>query len=108
MTKAITIEANRFVNIYGPQALFLQLYIQISNLLLPLLKEIIFKPHILFSPPQKESIMKAVWPSSASYDKNMLEASNYLTDAAHDFRKRLKAYTAVGKGKVYSFLHFKM
>ena len=52
--------------------------------------------------------MHASWPVAGPYDKVLIQSSQYLMDAAHDFRKRLKAYTAVGKGKVhyYILLHF--
>ena len=46
--------------------------------------------------------MHAPWPTVGSSDKILVQASQYLMDAAHDFRKRLKAYTATGKGKVQS------
>ena len=44
--------------------------------------------------------MAASWPASGPYDTDLLQASEYLTDAAHDFRKRQKAYSVVSKGKV--------
>ena len=44
--------------------------------------------------------MHATWPAVGPYDKILVQSSQYLMDAAHDFRKRLKAYTATGKGKV--------
>ena len=49
---------------------------------------------------QSKSIMHATWPAVGPYDKILVQSSQYLMDAAHDFRKRLKAYTATGKGKV--------
>ena len=52
---------------------------------------------------QETSIMHAPWPTVGSSDKILVQASQYLMDAAHDFRKRLKAYTATGKGKVMSY-----
>ena len=48
--------------------------------------------------------MHATWPAVGPYDKILVQSSQYLMDAAHDFRKRLKAYTATGKGKVCSRL----
>ena len=48
--------------------------------------------------------MHATWPAVGHYDKILVQSSQYLMDAAHDFRKRLKAYTATGKGKVCSRL----
>ncbi|KAL4230623.1 Leucine--tRNA ligase [Mactra antiquata] len=45
------------------------------------------------------SIMHASWPTVGSYDKILIQSSQYLMDAAHDFRKRFKQYTATGKGK---------
>ena len=53
---------------------------------------------------QNKSIMHATWPAVGPYDKILVQSSQYLMDAAHDFRKRLKAYTATGKGKVCSRL----
>ena len=49
---------------------------------------------------QSGSIMHATWPTVGTYDNVLVQSSQYLMDAAHDFRKRLKAYTATGKGKV--------
>lgn len=46
--------------------------------------------------------MHASWPVVGPYDKVLIQSSQYLMDAAHDFRKRQKAYTSVGKGKVMS------
>lgn len=48
---------------------------------------------------KKESIMHASWPVVGPIDKLLLQSSQYLMDAAHDFRKRQKAYTATGKSK---------
>lgn len=45
------------------------------------------------------SIMHASWPVVGPYDRVLIQSSQYLMDAAHDFRKRLKGYTATGKGK---------
>ncbi|XP_067663552.1 leucine--tRNA ligase, cytoplasmic-like [Haliotis asinina] len=46
-----------------------------------------------------DSIMKALWPVGGEVDMKLVQASEYITDAAHEFRIRLKAYTAPGKGK---------
>lgn len=45
------------------------------------------------------SIMHASWPVAEKYDNVLIQSSQYLMDAAHDFRKRLKGFTATGKGK---------
>ena len=55
---------------------------------------------------QDKSIMHATWPTVGPYDRILVQASQYLMDAAHDFRKRLKAYTATGKGKVRCLIRF--
>jgi len=49
-----------------------------------------------------QSIMKARWPQTSSVDETLLKCSEYLRDASHDFRVRLKAFLALaskGKGK---------
>ncbi|KAL3880632.1 hypothetical protein ACJMK2_032856 [Sinanodonta woodiana] len=46
-----------------------------------------------------DSIMRASWPQVSFFDSILVKASTYLMEAAHDFRKRLKAYMAPGKGK---------
>ncbi|XP_046369849.2 leucine--tRNA ligase, cytoplasmic-like [Haliotis rufescens] len=46
-----------------------------------------------------DSIMKAAWPAGGPIDEKLVQASEYITDAAHEFRIRLKAYSAAGKGK---------
>lgn len=44
--------------------------------------------------------MHESWPTVGPYDKVLVQSSQYLMDAAHNFRKRLKAHTSTGKGKV--------
>ena len=48
---------------------------------------------------QPSSVMHASWPMAGSVDERLVLSSQYLTDAAHDFRLRLKNYLAP-KGKV--------
>ena len=55
---------------------------------------------------QETSIMHASWPVSGPVDTKLVKASQYLSDAAHDFRLRLKNYLAP-KGKVRTTLSFK-
>ena len=51
---------------------------------------------------QTTSIMHAKWPVAGPVDSKLVKASQYLTDAAHEFRLRLKNYLAP-KGKVRCF-----
>lgn len=50
---------------------------------------------------QKESIMKAAWPTAGPVDEGLVKESSFLESAIRDFRLRLKAYLAP-KGKVRS------
>ena len=50
---------------------------------------------------QPGSIMDASWPVVGKYDKILIQSAQYVVDSAREFRKRLKAYTSVGKGKVW-------
>lgn len=46
------------------------------------------------------SIMRAVWPKTSKVDEVLLKSSQYLVDAVHEFRIRLKQFhTAASKGK---------
>ena len=40
---------------------------------------------------KKETIMKASWPKAGLVDEKLVRSSEYLTDAAHEFRLRMKA-----------------
>ena len=40
---------------------------------------------------QSESIMHARWPEAGKVDEMLVRSSQYLMDAAHDFRIRRKA-----------------
>merc|ERR1711893_227294 len=40
---------------------------------------------------KKESIMRASWPAGGPVDEKLVHSSEYLTDAAHEFRLRMKA-----------------
>ncbi|XP_052794982.1 leucine--tRNA ligase, cytoplasmic-like [Mya arenaria] len=55
--------------------------------------------HIWTLLDNRESIMRASWPTVGPYDKVLVQSSEYLMDSAHDFRKRKLAYLNVGKGK---------
>lgn len=44
--------------------------------------------------------MKASWPEAGPVDEILIGSSQYLMEAAHDLRLRLKAYMAPVKGKV--------
>ncbi|XP_003224146.1 leucine--tRNA ligase, cytoplasmic isoform X1 [Anolis carolinensis] len=46
-----------------------------------------------------DSIMKASWPVPGPVDEILIRSSQYLTEAAHDLRLRLKNYMAPAKGK---------
>uniref|UniRef100_A0A803SKM1 Leucine--tRNA ligase, cytoplasmic n=1 Tax=Anolis carolinensis TaxID=28377 RepID=A0A803SKM1_ANOCA len=53
-----------------------------------------------FNPNVKtDSIMKASWPVPGPVDEILIRSSQYLTEAAHDLRLRLKNYMAPAKGK---------
>ncbi|KAH0629739.1 hypothetical protein JD844_012055 [Phrynosoma platyrhinos] len=45
------------------------------------------------------SIMKASWPVPGPVDEVLIRSSQYLTEAAHDLRLRLKSYMTPVKGK---------
>merc|ERR1719419_1147113 len=47
----------------------------------------------------EESIMTARWPDSGPVDETLVKASQYIMDAAHDFRVRLKALLTPKKNK---------
>ncbi|XP_060564923.1 leucine--tRNA ligase, cytoplasmic-like [Ruditapes philippinarum] len=88
----------REVEIEGMHADLVFRYIEIQTLMLsPICPHIC--EHIWGLLGKTSSIMHASWPVVGPYDKVLIQSSQYLMDAAHDFRKRLKAYTAVGKGK---------
>lgn len=44
--------------------------------------------------------MDASWPVAGPVDEVLVRSSDYLMDAIHEFRLRLKALTNPGKGKV--------
>lgn len=44
--------------------------------------------------------MKASWPEAGPVDEILIGSSQYLMEAAHDLRLRLKGYMAPVKGKV--------
>uniref|UniRef100_A0A8C3L6T8 Leucine--tRNA ligase, cytoplasmic n=1 Tax=Chrysolophus pictus TaxID=9089 RepID=A0A8C3L6T8_CHRPC len=46
-----------------------------------------------------DSIMKASWPEAGPVDEILIGSSQYLMEAAHDLRLRLKGYMAPVKGK---------
>ncbi|XP_030428570.1 leucine--tRNA ligase, cytoplasmic isoform X1 [Gopherus evgoodei] len=46
-----------------------------------------------------DSIMKASWPVAGPVDEVLIRSSQYLMEAAHDLRLRLKNYMAPPKGK---------
>jgi leucyl-tRNA synthetase len=46
------------------------------------------------------SIMRASWPVAGPVDEVLIRSSEYLMDAAHEFRLRLKAALHPGKNKV--------
>lgn len=46
------------------------------------------------------SIMRASWPTAGPVDEVLIRSSQYLMEAAHDLRLRLKSYMAPVKGKV--------
>ncbi|KAG1656306.1 Leucine--tRNA ligase, cytoplasmic [Nymphon striatum] len=48
---------------------------------------------------QTGSIMNASWPVVGKIDSSLLKSADYLTDAAHEFRLRFKAFTQPSKGK---------
>lgn len=47
-----------------------------------------------------ESIMHAAWPVAGPVDEVLIRSSEYLMDAAHEFRLRLKTALHPGKNKV--------
>ena len=50
--------------------------------------------------------MHAAWPTAGQIDRLLVQSSEYLMDAAHEFRLRLKAVLAPGKSKVsFSLIH---
>lgn len=53
---------------------------------------------ILSSKP--DSIMRTLWPTAGPVDEVLIRSSQYLMEAAHDLRLRLKNYMAPVKGKV--------
>ncbi|XP_064483377.1 leucine--tRNA ligase, cytoplasmic-like [Ornithodoros turicata] len=56
--------------------------------------------HVWFLLGKEGSIMKARWPQTGEVDETLLKSSQYLMDAVHDFRIRLKQFhTAASKGK---------
>lgn len=46
---------------------------------------------------QPGSIQQAQWPAAGPVDAILLRQAEYLTDAAHDFRVKLKNYLTPGK-----------
>lgn len=52
--------------------------------------------HLLGKP---SSIMHEKWPVAGPVDEKLLQISQYVTDAAHDFRIRLKQLLTPAKGK---------
>lgn len=44
--------------------------------------------------------MTAKWPVAGPVDEVLVRSFQYLMDAAHEFRLRLKAFVTPGKGKV--------
>ncbi|XP_005104027.1 leucine--tRNA ligase, cytoplasmic [Aplysia californica] len=48
---------------------------------------------------KKESVMHASWPQAGPIDEKLIEAAQYLSEAAHEFRLRRKAALNPGKGK---------
>uniref|UniRef100_A0A8C5QZ24 Leucine--tRNA ligase, cytoplasmic n=1 Tax=Leptobrachium leishanense TaxID=445787 RepID=A0A8C5QZ24_9ANUR len=46
-----------------------------------------------------DSIMKATWPVAGPVDEVLIRSSQYLTEATHELRLRLKNYMAPAKGK---------
>lgn len=44
--------------------------------------------------------MRASWPAAGPVDEVLIRSSQYLMEAAHDLRLRLKSYMAPAKGKV--------
>ncbi|KAF2984248.1 hypothetical protein EK904_006871 [Melospiza melodia maxima] len=46
-----------------------------------------------------ESIMRASWPAAGPVDEVLIRSSQYLMEAAHELRLRLKSYMAPVKGK---------
>lgn len=46
---------------------------------------------------KKESIMHALWPQAGAVDEKLVEAADYQTEAAHEFRLRKKAALNPGK-----------
>lgn len=47
-----------------------------------------------------ESIMRAAWPVAGPVDEVLIRSSEYIMDAAHEFRLRLKGVLNPGKSKV--------
>ena len=47
-----------------------------------------------------ESVMHASWPVAGPVDELLIRSSEYLMDAAHEFRLRLKSTLNPGKNKV--------
>ena len=54
--------------------------------------------------PQKESVMKALWPESSDVDLSLIQASQYVADSAHEFRLRKKTLLNQSKGGKVSSL----
>lgn len=54
----------------------------------------------VFLCPKPDSIMRASWPAAGPVDEVLIRSSQYLMEAAHDLRLRLKSYMAPVKGKV--------
>lgn len=47
-----------------------------------------------------DSIMRASWPAAGPVDEALVRSSQYLMEAAHELRLRLKSHLAPAKGKV--------
>ncbi len=51
--------------------------------------------------------MKASWPVAGPVDEKLVRSCDYLMDAAHEFRLRMKQYLTP-KGKVISFIPLRL